>query len=64
MTKASQRTSSFVIRVSSFLIAIMGLFDKLKQGLTKTTQLLNTNVRDLFKAQGRLVERFVSKGRL
>ena len=34
----------------------MGLFDKLKQGLTKTTQLLNTDVRDLFKAQGRLVD--------
>ena len=35
---------------------IMGLFDKLKQGLKKTTQLLNTDVRDLFKAQGRLVD--------
>ena len=34
----------------------MGLFDKLKQGLTKTTQLLKTDVRDLFKAQGRLVD--------
>ena len=34
----------------------MGLFDKLKQGLKKTTQLLNTDVRDLFKAQGRLVD--------
>jgi fused signal recognition particle receptor len=34
----------------------MGLFDKLKQGLRKTTQLLNTDVRDLFKAQGRLVD--------
>jgi fused signal recognition particle receptor len=34
----------------------MGLFDKLKQGLKKTTQLLNTDIRDLFKAQGRLVD--------
>jgi fused signal recognition particle receptor len=34
----------------------MGLFDKLKQGLKKTTQLLHTDVRDLFKAKGRLVD--------
>lgn len=34
----------------------MGLFDKLKQGLKKTTQLLNTDIRDLFKARGRLVD--------
>jgi fused signal recognition particle receptor len=34
----------------------MGLFDKLKQGLKKTRQLLNTDIRDLFKAQGRLVD--------
>ena len=34
----------------------MGLFDKFKQGLKKTTQLLNTDIRDLFKAQGRLVD--------
>ncbi|MBN1588189.1 MAG: signal recognition particle-docking protein FtsY [Pirellulales bacterium] len=34
----------------------MGLFDKLKQGLTKTTNLLKTDVRDLFKGQGRLVD--------
>jgi fused signal recognition particle receptor len=34
----------------------MGLFDKIKQGLKKTSQLLNTDVRDLFKAQGRLVD--------
>ena len=34
----------------------MGLFDKLKQGLKKTKQLLNTDVRDLFKSQGRLVD--------
>jgi fused signal recognition particle receptor len=33
----------------------MGLFDRLKQGLQKTTQLLKTDVRDLFKSQGRLV---------
>jgi fused signal recognition particle receptor len=34
----------------------MGLFDKLKQGLKKTAQLLNTDLRDLFKAEGRLVD--------
>src|ERR1700685_4650581 len=28
----------------------MGLFDKFKQGLKKTTQLLKTDVRDIFKA--------------
>ena len=34
----------------------MGLFDKIKQGLSKTTQLLKTDVRDLFKSEGRLVD--------
>ena len=34
----------------------MGLFDKLKQGLKKTNRLLHTDIRDLFKAQGRLVD--------
>jgi len=34
----------------------MGFFDKIKQGLKKTTQLLKTDVRDLFKSQGRLVD--------
>lgn len=34
----------------------MGLFEKLKQGLVKTTRLLNTDIRDLFKQQGRLVD--------
>lgn len=34
----------------------MGIFDKFKQGLKKTTQLLNTDIRDLFKAEGRLVD--------
>jgi len=34
----------------------MGLFDKIKQGLTKTWQTLNTDVRDLFKSEGRLVD--------
>jgi len=34
----------------------MGLFDKLKQGLKKTTQLLNTDIRDLFRSEGRLVD--------
>ncbi|MGQ9505386.1 MAG: signal recognition particle-docking protein FtsY [Thermogutta sp.] len=34
----------------------MGLFDRIKQGLKKTAQLLKTDVRDLFKTQGRLVD--------
>ena len=34
----------------------MGLFDKFKQGLAKTKQLLNTDIRDIFRAQGRLVD--------
>ncbi|HET6882844.1 MAG TPA: signal recognition particle-docking protein FtsY [Pirellulales bacterium] len=34
----------------------MGLFDKLKAGLQKTSRLLNTDVRDLFKSEGRLVD--------
>jgi len=34
----------------------MGLFQKLKQGLKKTAQLLNTDIRDLFKTEGRLVD--------
>lgn len=34
----------------------MGLFDKIKQGLKKTLATLNTDVRDLFKAEGRLVD--------
>ena len=40
----------------------MGLFDKLKQGLKKTAQFLNTDVRDLFKQEGELVdEKFVEE---
>jgi fused signal recognition particle receptor len=34
----------------------MGLFDKLKKGLNKTWRSLNTDVRDLFKSEGRLVD--------
>ncbi|MBS0210858.1 MAG: signal recognition particle-docking protein FtsY [Planctomycetes bacterium] len=34
----------------------MGWFDKLKDGLKKTTRLLNTDIRDLFKSEGRLVD--------
>jgi len=34
----------------------MGLFDKLKQGLRKPAQLLKTDVRDLFKSKGQLVD--------
>jgi len=34
----------------------MGLFEKLKQGLKKTSQLLKTDIRDLFKSEGRLVD--------
>ena len=34
----------------------MGIFDKFKKGLKKTSQLLNTDIRDLFKTEGRLVD--------
>jgi fused signal recognition particle receptor len=34
----------------------MALFDKLKQGLAKTGRILNTDVRDLFKQKGRLID--------
>jgi len=34
----------------------MGLFDRLKQGLKKTGQLLKTDVRDLIKSEGRLID--------
>lgn len=34
----------------------MGLLEKLRQGLKKTSQLLNTDIRDLFKTRGRLVD--------
>ena len=33
-----------------------GIFARLKQGLQKTTQLLRTDIRDLFKSEGRLVD--------
>lgn len=34
----------------------MGLFGKLKEGLKKTAKLLKTDIRDLFKSKGRLVD--------
>jgi fused signal recognition particle receptor len=34
----------------------MGFFDKLKQGLAKTGRILNTDVRDLFKQEGQLID--------
>jgi fused signal recognition particle receptor len=34
----------------------MGFLDKIKQGLKKTLQTLNTDVRDLFKSEGRLID--------
>lgn len=34
----------------------MGFFDKIKQGLAKTGRLLKTDVRDLFKSDGRLID--------
>jgi fused signal recognition particle receptor len=34
----------------------MGLFDKFKAGLSKTRQLLGTDIRDLFKREGELVD--------
>ena len=42
----------------------MGLFDCIKRGLKKTTQVLNTDVRDLFKKEGRLIdEKFLDEMR-
>ena len=38
------------------LLDSMGLFEKLKQGLKKTAQFLNTDIRDLFKSEGQLVD--------
>ena len=34
----------------------MGLFDLFKRGLKRTQQILNTDIRDLFKKEGRLVD--------
>ncbi|MCA9232705.1 MAG: signal recognition particle-docking protein FtsY [Planctomycetales bacterium] len=34
----------------------MGLFDKFRRGLTKTANILKTDVRDLFKSEGRLID--------
>jgi fused signal recognition particle receptor len=34
----------------------MGIFDKLKQGLAKTGRILKTDVRDLFKSEGKLID--------
>ena len=34
----------------------MGFFDKIKQGLARTVKILNTDIRDLFKSRGRLVD--------
>ncbi|MCS7304092.1 MAG: signal recognition particle-docking protein FtsY [Thermoguttaceae bacterium] len=34
----------------------MGWFEKIKQGLKKTVQLLRTDIRDIFKTEGRLVD--------
>lgn len=36
--------------------AVGGLFGRLKRGLAKTSRVLNTDIRDLFKAEGRLVD--------
>jgi len=34
----------------------MGFFDRIKQGLAKTVSILNTDIRDIFKSSGRLVD--------
>lgn len=34
----------------------MGLFERFQKGLKKTSQVLNTDIRDLFKREGRLVD--------
>jgi len=41
----------------------MGLFDKFKRGLTKTANLLKTDLRDLFKNEGRLIDVFLNEMR-
>ncbi|HVT29100.1 MAG TPA: hypothetical protein VHE81_13885, partial [Lacipirellulaceae bacterium] len=33
-----------------------GFFAKIREGLKKTTRILNTDIRDLFKSEGRLVD--------
>lgn len=40
---------------------LMGLFDRLKQGLQKTTKLLKTDVRDLFKSGEILTDEHISQ---
>ncbi|MDR1492910.1 MAG: signal recognition particle-docking protein FtsY [Planctomycetaceae bacterium] len=40
----------------------MGFFEKIKQGLRKTAKILNTDIRDIFKVSGQLVdEEFLDK---
>jgi len=34
----------------------MGIFSRIKQGLAKTVSILNTDIRDIFKREGRLVD--------
>ena len=34
----------------------MGFLEKIKKGLNRTVQVLQTDVRDLFKTEGRLVD--------
>ena len=34
----------------------MGFFERIKKGLSKTVSILNTDIRDIFKASGRLVD--------
>ena len=34
----------------------MGLLEKFKQGLQKTSEVLKTDLRDLFKSEGRMVD--------
>ena len=42
----------------------MGFFDKFKRGLNKTANILKTDVRDLFKSEGRLIDdRFLDEMR-
>jgi fused signal recognition particle receptor len=48
--------ASFVIRHSVIRHCTMGLFDKFRRGLTKTANILKTDVRDLFRSEGRLID--------
>jgi fused signal recognition particle receptor len=46
----------FCRRLCIMLFIAMGFFDRIKQGLAKTVSILKTDIRDIFKSTGRLVD--------